>query len=355
MMKDRFNLDSHKFYYHPDAISDFIQNKPAKPIYVEISPTAFCNHHCVFCHYNYLGHHGRFEDNNRLVSLIDEIKKVGAKSLVFAGIGEPLLNKHTIPSIVYAKSIGLDIGLSTNGALLKEEDFEPLARALTWVRFSFNATDEQTYQRIHQAKSGDFERVLTNIEKLVAAKKRVDASITIGVQFILLPDNYQHLEALVIRLKKIGIDYFVIKQFYKHSKNPFQLDGIFPNEDVMKSLMELSFKYNDVNFNFIVRSPQVLEEDRKYTQCYGLPYILYIREDGNVFTCFSFQHDEKTILGNIFENSLDTIWESSKKEDALCYINTMIDKTKCQPSCRHHHINNYLWELKHPSPHINFI
>lgn len=354
-MKDRFNLDSHKFYYHPEAIYDFVHNKPAKPIYVEISPTAYCNHRCVFCHYNYLGHQGRFEDSNRLLSLIDEVKNVGAKSVVFAGTGEPLLNKHTIDSIVYAKSIGLDVGMSTNGALLKTGDFEALVKALTWIRFSFNATDAQTYAHIHQTKAEDFEKVLHNIAQLVEAKKRLNASITIGVQFILLPDNHAFLETLVQRLKAIGVDYFVIKQFYKHSKNRFQIKEAFPTEAVMKSLMELSLMYNDATFNLIVRSPQVLEEDRKYTQCYGLPYILYIREDGNLFTCFSFQHDEKTILGNIFEYSLESIWCSKQKEEALHYINTCIDKNRCQPSCRHHHINNYLWELKHPSSHINFI
>ena len=60
-------------------------------------------------------------------------------------------------------------------------------------------------------------------------------------------------------------------------------------------------------------------------------------------------------MGNIFENSLKEIWSSKQKRDAIEYINNQIDKKQCQPSCRHHHINNYLWELKHPNEHINFI
>jgi len=354
-MKDRYNLDSHKFYYHIDAINDFVNSKEAKPIYVEVSPTAFCNHKCIFCHYNYLGHKGKFEDSGRLLSLITEIKNIGAKSLVFAGIGEPLLNKDTVPAVLHAKQVGLDIGMSTNGVLFKDQDFQDLAKSLTWIRFSLNATDKKIYSKIHQTQEDDFDLVLFNIEKLVKTKKELESKITIGVQFILMPDNFKNIENLVKKLKSIGVDYFVIKQFYKHEKNRFDIEENFPNEEVMNYLLELSIKYNDKDFNLIVRSPQVLEEDRKYNICYGLPYILYIREDGNLFSCFSYQHDERTILGNVFEKSLQEIWNSSKKRDAINYINNDIDKKRCQPSCRHHHINNYLWDLKNPGDHINFI
>ncbi|XPV68880.1 MAG: radical SAM protein [Halarcobacter sp.] len=354
-MKDKFNLDSHKFHYHIDAINDFVQGKEAKPIYVEISPTAYCNHECTFCHYNYLGHKGRFEDNNRLYTLIDEVKSIGAKSVVFAGIGEPTLNKETIPAILHAKDLGLDVAMSTNGALLKEDDIKKLVETLTWIRFSFNATNKESYAKIHKTKESDFDLVLSNIEKMSNWKRKLNKNITIGVQLILIPENCEEIESLVKRLKSIGVDYFVVKHFYSHEKNEFKLEKTFPDKKVMNNLFELSVKYNSDKFNMIVRSPEILLEDRKYNKCYGLPYILYIREDGNLFSCFAYQHDEKFVLGNIFENSLQDIWESKKKKDAIDYINNCIDKNNCQPSCRHHQINNYLWDLKHPNDHINFI
>jgi len=354
-MKDKFNLDSHKFHYHTDAINDFIKDKDAKPIYVEISPTAYCNHKCVFCHYNYLGHKGKFEDSNRLLSLIDEIKNIGTKSVVFAGIGEPTLNKDTIPAILYAKKLGLDVAMSTNGALLKDKDFEILAKSLTWIRFSFNATDEESYANIHQTNKNDFQLVLSNIKKLVDEKRKLNSKITIGVQLVLMPDNHKNIEKFIEILKDIGVDYFVIKQFYDHDKNTFSIDKNFPDENILSSLLELSIKHNTPKFNFIVRSPEILIEDREYTTCYGLPYILYIREDGNLFSCFTNQHDDSTIMGNIFENSLQDIWVSQQKNEAINYINNCIDKNSCQPSCRHHQINKYLWDLKNPNEHINFI
>lgn len=66
------------------------------------SPVANCNHRCLFCHYNYLGHKGKFP-KGRMLTLVDELAKAGTRSLVFAGIGEPTLNSETIAAIETAK------------------------------------------------------------------------------------------------------------------------------------------------------------------------------------------------------------------------------------------------------------
>jgi radical SAM protein with 4Fe4S-binding SPASM domain len=353
-MIDKYRLDSHKFHYHADAIYDFLQGNEARPIYVEISPTGFCNHHCVFCHYNYLGHKGLFPDG-RMLSLLDELKSLKVKSVVFAGIGEPTLHKETVPAILKAKNLGLDVAMSTNGALLKDKDFDILANTLTWIRFSFNASSAKDYGIIHKTKESDFDLVLSNISKLVEAKKKNNTKITIGMQYILMPQNVDGIENLAKIAKDIGVDYLVIKHFYPNENNDFKTQPEFPHHTLMKELYDLSITLSDENFSFIVRSPDVLIEDRVYDKCYGLPYVLYVREDGDVYSCFAYQDNKNMVLGNVFKDSMVDIWSSEQKKNGIDYINNCVDKKKCQPSCRHHQINNYLWSLKYPPEHINFI
>ena len=62
-------LDSHKINYHPREITNFLDGNLKAPIYVEISPTGVCNHKCLFCHYNYLGHEGRFKKINKKIKI----------------------------------------------------------------------------------------------------------------------------------------------------------------------------------------------------------------------------------------------------------------------------------------------
>lgn len=348
-----FILDGHKLRYHSQAVADFLGGKGIFPIYAEISPVANCNHHCLFCHYNYLGHKGFFK-KGRMAGLIKELSIARVKSLVFAGIGEPLIHPETVAAIELAKKLGIDVAMSTNGTLLKDEDLEPLVKSLTWIRFSFNGGNAKNYSMVHQTKEDDYFKVLENIKKLKNKKDELKSSITIGVQYILLPQNKDFIIAAAETMKDVGVNYFVVKHFYRHSKNEFGVDESWPGDEAMIFLLDAAKSLSSDNFLFTVRSKKYLSRTRIYDMCYGLPFIVYIREDGEVYTCFSYQHDKNTPLGNIFEKSFSEVWASRKK--AIDYINRYIDKNNCQSNCRHHQINNYLWELRHPSiEHINFI
>ena len=161
----RFILDSQKLHYHPRAVADFLEGKDIYPLYAEISPTAFCNHRCLFCNFNYLGHKGKFPEN-RMIYLVKELAEAGLKSLVFAGSGEPTMHPDTLPAIETARKAGVDVAMSTNGALLKDESIEIAVKNLTWIRFSFSGGSPENYARIHQTKESDYKLVLSNIEKM---------------------------------------------------------------------------------------------------------------------------------------------------------------------------------------------
>jgi len=349
----QFNLDGQKLSYHPKIVADFLDNKDITPIYVELSPAGNCNHHCVFCHYNYLGHKGLFK-KGRMKSIIKELANINVKSLVFAGTGEPLLHPETVAAIDYAKQLGIDVALSTNGVLLQEKDLEILAKSLTWIRFSFNGGNAENYACMHGTKKEDFSKVVENIKKLKAKKHALHTPITIGIQYILLPQNEDFVIDIARTMKDIGVDYFVVKHFYEHSQNVFKVKKDWPSETMIKSLQTTAKQLSDDTFLFSVRDKKHLSKERAYNTCYGLPFIMRISEDGELYTCFSYQHDKNTSLGNIFEKSLREVWASKQK--AIDYINNCIYKNTCQPNCRHHQINVYLWELKHPSvEHVNFI
>ncbi len=330
------------------------EGKLEAPIYVEISPTGICNHKCLFCHYNYLGHEGKFK-KGKMLELVRELATMGVKSLVFAGNGEPTLHVDTIEAIALAKSLGLDVAMSTNGALLKDEHFDTLAKCLTWIRFSFNAGSKENYVRVHQTSGDDWDKVIGNITKLKEAKVRLNSEITIGSQFVLIPENKDYALEHGQRLKDLGVDYFSVKHFYEHSHNEFEVKEHIA-DDFIEYLSSEAQKLTTENFTFLVRSSKNLSSQRTYTTCYGLEFIVFIDENGAVYSCFSHQYDKKTVMGNIFENNFNDIWNSTKKKDSINYINDCITKNSCQPNCRHHQINNYLWEIKNPSiEHINFI
>ncbi len=348
-------LDSHKINYHPKEIAQFLDGDLKAPIYVEISPTGICNHKCLFCHYNYLGHEGKFA-KGKIIALVRDLAQMGVKCVVFAGNGEPTLHVDTLEAIQLAKSLGMDVAMSTNGALLQEKHFEILAKNLTWIRFSFNAGSAENYAHVHQTKAKDFDKVIDNIKKLKRVKDETGSDITIGTQFVLIPENKDFAIQHGTMLKSLGVDYFSVKHFYDHSHNEFSVKKDFLSDKFLTYLETEAEKLTDDNFKFLVRSTKNLSPKRVYDKCYGLEFLLFIDEEGDVYSCFSHQYDKKTILGNLFVDGIKDIWDSAKKKDAINHINDCINKNTCQPNCRHHQINNYLWEIKHPKmPHVNFI
>ncbi|TVM34449.1 hypothetical protein DQK91_07695 [Oceanidesulfovibrio marinus] len=354
MSSSQLSLDGHKLIYHPDRLADFLAGRDIRPLYAEISPNGHCNHRCLFCNFNYLGHKSFFPEG-RMPELVKELAAAGVKGIVFAGAGEPTLHKDTFAAVHAAKEAGADVAMSTNGAMLTPEQINAMAEELTWVRFSISGGTPESYARVHRGRPGDFEKVLSNIARLREVRDRISSPITIGSQCVLLPENHEDIPALAATLKQRGAHYFVIKHFYPHNKNEYAPDMSFLTDEYLAGLQEMADSLTTDDFACILRSKDTLQRNRPYTQCHGLPFILYVREDGSLYSCFSHQDDPNTVLGNVGSTSFEDVWNADRKQQAFDYINNTIDKNQCQSNCRHNQINLWLDKLTPPPAHVNFI
>ena len=207
---DKYKIDSHKLMYHLPRVCNWLEGKNVYPIYMEISPVGSCNHRCIFCAYDFIGYPNRKLDCDRLLTFLDEAKEVGVKSILYAGEGEPLLYPDIEKIITHSRNIGIDVGLFTNGQLLREELAAVILPLLTFVRFSLNGGTKENYADIHKVKPEIFERVIANIKKVSEIKEKESLGVDIGVQYVLLPENLNYLIDAVKTLKDTGVDYFAI-------------------------------------------------------------------------------------------------------------------------------------------------
>lgn len=349
-------IDSHKLMYHVDRVGQWQKGRLIAPIYMEIAPSGGCNHRCIFCALDYIGYRPKFLDTQILERTLKDAARCGVKSIMYAGEGEPLLHKDIGDIVNLTKKLGIDVAITTNGVFLNDKIIKKCLRDFSWIRVSFNAGSARSYEKIHRCLKGDFEKAVSNLKNAVAFKHKNKLNCTIGVQMLLIPENRNEVVKLAKILKRIGVDYFTIKPFSKHPMSYCDIDKEFDYSKFLsleKRVEELGAK----DFRIIFRSHTMrkLKEDRFYKHCLGLPFWAYIDAGGDVYACSAYLGSKRFIYGNLYRDKFSSILKSKRRKEILNMAMRRLDTQKCREVCRLDEINRYLWELKNPSAHVNFI
>ncbi len=367
-MGDDFAIDSHKLIYHPErvaawraSVDDWDKAKSVYPVYVEISPVGACNHRCTFCAVDYIGYQTRMLDLEMLDARLSEMGRLGVRSVMYAGEGEPLLHKQIseITEITYAA--GIDVAFTTNGVAMTPAFRERALPKTTWIKVSLNAGTAATYSKVHRTKERDFDRVIDNLREAVRVRDGQNLKCTIGAQSLLLPENTHEMEALAELCRDdIGLDYLVIKPYSQHKfSDTHEYEGV-DYSDLLR-LEERLNKLSNEHFNVVFRAHTMRKhmepESTRYNRCNATPYFwAYVMADGAVYGCSAYLLDSRFEYGNLNESSFQEIWEGEKRHQNWEYVRSKLDIRECRKNCRMDEINRYLFKLeKNNVSHVNFI
>ena len=354
---DKFRIDNHKLIYHVERVNDWLQGKTIYPIYMEVCPSGTCNHRCTYCGLDFMGYRSKFLDTAMLKERLSEFGSLGLKSIMYAGEGEPFLHQDIVEIVNHTKKCGIDVSFTTNGVFFKKKIADCILDKTAWIKVSINGATKETYSKIHRCKTDDFEKVIKNMTYAAKLKRNNGHTCTLGMQLLLLPENHQEVELLAELARDIGMDYLVIKPYSQHPQSKTRIYSSIKYSDY-EYLADKLDKFNTSNFSVIFRNETMKRWDgriRNNHRCLAFPFWTYVDAEGNVWGCLVFIKDEKFLYGNIYKNSFQEIWEGKKRLESLRWVDEHLDVSKCRVNCRMHEVNNYLWELKNPIPHVNFI
>lgn len=347
-------IDGSKLLYHLDTIERWHKGEDIFPIHIEISPSSACNQRCIMCCVDFKKHKPAFLSRQVLLSLVDEFSKNGIKSFLLAGEGEPLLNKHINEFIVRSHERGINSALNSNAGLLAHGLAKEILPYLTWARFTIQSPYPEKYAMLHAVKKDDFFKSIENIKRAVEIKKKNHLEVTIGIQQILVNENWQDVYENAKLAKMLCVDYFTIKRFSKHPNNTYNVP-----EDIYKKCVDqfkLCEKLSDKRFTALIRWNQFERQcHRNYNRCIALPFITQILANGGIYPCCQFFGDDSKCFGNLNEMTFSEIWLSSRRRKIMKYIENNVDVNKCMTYCRHHSTNMFLWQFVELPKHINFI
>lgn len=336
-------IESHKLKYHPETVTKWKNNELIYPIHIEITPYNGCNHRCVFCCYDYIGYKPIGINTEVLKGLLLEVSHLGTKSIMLAGEGEPLLHEDISEIINHAKYVGLDVATQTNGVFATPGLMDKCIDSLSWIKFSIDANDPKTHSFIHNTRKSDFELIMDNLKETIRIRNEHKSECTIGTQILVMKENYDEIDPLYRRIKNMGADYLSLKPFSRHPSMKGNVNEI--SKEQMRQLCN-EYEHND---DVLVRmtSYDRIHNDKSYGECLGLDFITYIDSSGDIYACSSYLGNKDYVYGNVYNKTFKDIWDNKLYPD--------VDIEICRKGCRWDKINQYLWELKHPPRHRNFI
>lgn len=354
---DRFMMDGHKLYWHMDRLADWKNNRLIDPIYLEVSPVSYCNHQCIFCALDFAMHQKFKLDSNIFSRKLKEMKG-RVKSIMFAGEGEPLLHDDLPRFIQETQKNKMDAAITTNGSLGNYSLWKELLPYLEWLRFSFDGGSSETYARVHQVDEKEFYKTLESIEEAVRVKRDRKLQTSIGIQYLLLDENWMDAEKAIRLFSGMGLDYLSFKPYSHHPQMLKNKDYVY-DEDKINDLINIISKYRKSgNCEIILRAEafkNYMMKQRNYQHCYALPFWGYITSSGEFYTCSVFMKQKEFLAGNIHNQTMKEIFDGLERKQSIEFGEKELDISRCRVNCRMGRINEFLEFLQSPPEHINFI
>jgi radical SAM protein with 4Fe4S-binding SPASM domain len=236
--------------------------------------------------------------------MIDEVAELGVKAMAFTG-GEALLRHDCIELVEYAKSLGLQVHMITNGGPVTKEKAERLSRSLSSVTVSIDsATPGGGHDEMRGAGSWSKAERAVGLFQDNGMKVAVNTTVS-GTTANQLPDMVSW--ALDRGITTHRIDF---------------VSGLGRGKLSMSARKRERLRAERASFEIIVeRLDEVDLESLSFLNVPVRPTILKLHcgvgvqeisidTHGNVYPC-KLLHEPQMKAGNIFQRPLREIWDSA--------------------------------------------
>lgn len=309
------------------------------PVNVQIDITNQCNNTCLYCWARSPLLKDKIAGANwqrqtipyeKIISVLDELKKLGVKHIHFSGGGEPSKHPRFLDLIRYVKKLDFELELTTNFTLMTE----PLIKELTvlpinYLTASFWTANSDTYLKLHPGQPKNiFSEMEKNLRLLCKLKQKKRLPV-VRVVFVISNENYLEIKEMLEFCESVGVDHILFQvmdavpdrteTLLLNSSQKKELKILLnQNKDLIKKLEQTGktmFEFD--NFERRLQSETSVSgnydgEITKKIPCYCGWVFSRITADGNVNFCFK---TDEYPMGNIYKNTFTEIWRSKKYND----------------------------------------
>jgi radical SAM protein with 4Fe4S-binding SPASM domain len=265
------------------------------PASVGIEVSAICNLHCPECPTgnNTLTREKGLMEQTLYSRIISDISSHAfGISLYFQG--EPMIHPKIADLIRGAVTRNLYVTMATNGQFLEAESSRKIiAAGLQRIIVSMDGLTADTYKKYRSG--GDFEKVVTGIKSLAAARDEMKTkNPCIIIQFLVMKHNQHEMAGMKNLARQLGADKLVFKSI--QVLNPKKENAFIPD------LSEYSRYKPDGNSEYKLKRAV-------FKACWRAWHSTLVTWNGTVVPC-CFDKNADFAMGNVNEALLKNIWSN---------------------------------------------
>lgn len=363
-----YQLDGTKVGWYADRIAAWGRGEKIAPITIDAAWTRRCQAACNFCYAQLQSSSdGGVITKKHAFEFLEDAAEIGVRGVSLISDGESTMVPYYAESIKYGASLGLSIGIGTNGIALKREVLEEVLPSLTYLRFNFSGGERKRYAEIMGVKQTFYDRVIQNIKDAVAIKRRDGLNTTINMNLVSMPKDGDQIVPFAKLAKELGVDYGIIKHCADDNEGHLGVD-YKEYSDLYPAFREAE-ALTDENSRIVVKWSRIEDEGkRKYTKCLGAPFIMQLSGNGLIAPCgMLFNEKFKAFhIGSILTDRFRKIWESDRYTEVMNYLASdyFNPQVRCGINCLQHLTNDWLFKytqgevalpVGEPPPHLGFL
>lgn len=281
-----------KVLRHYDKLVELSRGNICLPSQLYVYPSNICPFNCGHCIMRNERQNNVMLSHSVMTKLVKDVARLGIKSVIFSGGGEPLTNSSTIYAARQMREFGVEVGMNTNGLLMPE------SMPVDFLRISIDAGTPQTYCRVKGYDGWD--RLNGNLRRLKHNE--------LGFAYLLRPDNYKELPEFCKWAQQYNYTFMHVRPAYWPDKDEEIKKAI---ESVRETVQQLQQQYRGLEFR--TEKFDGFWTERQHTECRSTPLIAVLCADGHFAIC----QDVFIKFGDYNTQTFEEAWFSESHRQAI--------------------------------------
>ncbi len=322
--KGQFDL----VWYKLLKLLGFKEVVPPLPHWLIVEPNNTCNFRCPLCPVGSktLNRSPFFMPFDNYKRIIDQVRGYVTKILLF-NYGESFFHKDIFKMIRYAVDSNIYVKISTNGSMFLDFNFcrKVINSGLQELIIELDGASQKTLEQYRVGSN--FENITKGIRNIVKARKELKTkNPKIVVLFIIMKHNEDEISKVKRMVKDFGVDEFMKKTCFIYDGPNFQEKA----NRFLPVKYPFSRYYKDREGKFHLKG-QILNK------CNIVNASMAINSNGDVVPC-CYDSYSKHIMGNVFKDSIKSIWRGKKYQEFRKQIKKDRSKIDICRTCPEHRV-----------------